>query len=215
MSIQDHIEKKLRHYKKGTIVIPEDFRGIGTAAAIKMSLSRLVQKEKIKRLAHGIYYIPKKDPLFGEVYPSIEKIAITIAQKHKVRIKPTGAKALHQLGLTTQVPTKLVYLTDGERRQIRIGKTLIQFKPTTPKKMSLMGPLSTLVILGLDDIGTLHLDAEMRKKIKTVLLTEDPVLLKKDLSIAPAHIYDFLITLLNSDNDRMASTNSGAKTHRN
>jgi ABC-type lipopolysaccharide export system ATPase subunit len=208
MSIQAQIEKKVQLTRKGKLIFPEDFRGMGTASAIKMALSRLAAKGDIKRLAHGIYYIPQKDPVFGEIFPSVEAIASSIAKKEKVRIKPTGAKALHELGLTTQVPTKQVYLTDGERRQIRIGKIIIQFKPTTPKKMSLSGPLSSLVILGLDDIGTDAIGEDMQKKIKQVLLKEDQALLNKDLAIAPAHIYDYLLTLLRSDNDRMVTVNT-------
>jgi hypothetical protein len=78
--------------------------------------------------------LPKIDPLFGAIYPIPEQVAEAIAKKEMVRIMPAGAYALHRLGLTTQVPTKLVYITDGENRQIKIGKTTIKFKATTPKK---------------------------------------------------------------------------------
>lgn len=53
--IEDSIAKK----KQGDLIFPTDFRGSGTEAAIKKALSRLTQKGSIKRLAHGIYYIPE------------------------------------------------------------------------------------------------------------------------------------------------------------
>ncbi|WP_429062999.1 DUF6088 family protein [Chitinophaga sp. W2I13] len=106
------------------------------------------------------------------------------------------SQALHKLGLTTQVPTKMTYLTDGERRQIKMGNLYIEFKPTTPKKMAFEGELSSLVILGLIEIGTKNLSAEFEKRIKEILQTEKSEALTKDLALAPAQVYDFIIHLL-------------------
>jgi hypothetical protein len=123
-------------------------------------------------------------------------VAETIAKKEKVRIKPAGAYALHRLGLTTQVPTKLVYITDGENRQIKIGKTVIQFKATTPKKMSLEGQLSSLIIQALNELAPKNIDKDTEAKIKDLLQKEDPRQLKKNLSLTPAKIHDYIIKLL-------------------
>jgi hypothetical protein len=205
-SVQTNIERKILAYKKGELFFPTDFRGLGSTAAIKMGLSRLTAKGKLRRLSHGIYYVPKHDPLFGELYPAPEKVAETIARKEKVRIKPTGAQALHQLGLSTQVPTKLVYLTDGERRQIKMGKTLIEFKPTTPKKIAFEGALSSLVILGLMEIGTQNLNKDLQHRLREILLQEKAATLKKDLKMAPVMIYDFILNLLNGKDDRLVKS---------
>jgi hypothetical protein len=199
-SIQTNIEKRILRLKKGNLIFPADFRGEGSSTAIKMALSRLTAKGKLRRLSHGIYYVPKQDPLFGELYPSPEKVAEAIAKKEKVRIRPTGSQALHKLGLSTQVPTKLIYLTDGEHKQIKLGNLNIEFKPTTPKKMSFQGQLSSLVILGLVEIGTTDLSLEFQNRIKEILLQENKEVLMKDLALAPARIYDFIINLLNDKN---------------
>ena len=200
-SVQTNIEKKISCFKKGDLIFPTDFRGEGSSTAIKMALSRLAAKGKLKRLSHGIYYVPKYDPLFGELYPSPEKVAEAVAKKEKVRIRPTGSQALHKLGLSTQVPTKLTYLTDGEHKQIKLGNLEIEFKPTTPKKMSFQGPLSSLIILGLIEIGTTNLSLEFQNRIKEILQRENREVLMKDLALAPARIYDFIIYLLNDQND--------------
>jgi hypothetical protein len=134
--------------------------------------------------------------LFGAIYPAAEEVAEAIAKKEKVRIKPAGAYALHRLGLTTQVPTKLVYITDGENRQIKIGKTTISFKATTPKKMALEGQLSSLVILALDELNAKNIDIETEKKIKTILEKENPGQLKRNLSLTSGRIHDYIIKLL-------------------
>lgn len=182
--------------KKGDLIFPTDFRGKATHTAVKMALSRLSKEGKVKRLAHGIYYVPKIDPLFGAIYPAPEEIAETIAKKERVRIKPAGAYALHRLGLTTQVPTKLVYITDGENRQIKIGKTVITFKATTPKKMALEGQLSSLVILALDELDLKNIDIDTQKKIRAILEKEKPGQLRKNLSLTSGRIHDYIIKLL-------------------
>ena len=195
-NVHKHIEHSVSRRKKGGLIFLSDFRGKGTQTAVKTALSRLSREGKIKRLAHGIYYVPKIDPLFGAVYPAAEEVAETVAKKEKVRIKPAGAYALHRLGLTAQVPTRLVYITDGENRQIKIGKTIIKFKATTPKKMSLEGQLSSLVILALDELDTKNIDSDTERRIKELLQKENSGQLKRNLSLTTGRIHDYIIKLL-------------------
>ncbi len=190
------IENTLKRKKKGNLIFPTDFRGMGSEAAIKMALNRLNKENIIKRIAHGIYLIPKIDPLFGAISPSPEEVAEALAKKEKVNIKPTGAYALHKLGLTTQVPTKLVYLTDGSPREIKMGKTIIKFKATTSKKLAMVGPYSSLIIQALEELGTDNIDEQTESKIKALLRKESPALLLNDLKLAPAKINDYIIKLL-------------------
>ena len=209
-SIHQTIEDRIAKLKKGNLVFSSDFRGLGSESAIKMSLSRLLKEGKVSRLGHGIYYIPKTDPLFGVLKPSMEKVAEAIAERNHVRIRPTGSYALNRLGLSTQVPMKLVYLTDGPRRTIRLGKGSVNFKPTTPKKLSLKGPLSSLIISALEEIGTQNLTEDMEIRLKDLLQKEDPKLLKHDLKLAPAKVYDYLLNLLKQtqSHDQMVTAKS-------
>ncbi|MBX9733302.1 MAG: hypothetical protein K2X37_04515 [Chitinophagaceae bacterium] len=204
----NYIEQAISKKKTGGLIFPTDFRGSGTEDAIKKALSRLAIAGKVKRLAHGIYYVPKIDPLLGEIRPGTDEVVKMIAQKEKIRVRPAGAFALHKLGLTTQVPTKRVYITDGAARQFRIGKMQIKFKPTTPKKLSTEGEISSLLIQVLDELGTKELDTSTENKIYDLLLKEDPKKLKHDLALAPAKIYDYILKLLNkSKDDRLVKIN--------
>lgn len=135
-------------------------------------------------MAHGIYYVPKIDPLPGELLPSAEQVAGKVAEKEKVRINPTGIDALNRLGLSTQVPTRLVYLTDGTPRLLTIGKSKVQFKATTPKKLALQGKISRLVILALDELDTTKPDPARDERLRHLLLREDEVDLQHDLRLA-------------------------------
>src|SRR4051812_21147392 len=96
-----YIENILHRRKGGELIFPTDFRGKGTEDAIKKALSRLAQKGVLKRLSHGIYYIPKFDPVLGELRPGAEDVVKMLAKKEKIRVRPAGAYALHRLGLTT------------------------------------------------------------------------------------------------------------------
>lgn len=190
------IESVIRHRKKGDIVFPTDFRGLGTEGAIKMALLRLNKEGIITRLGRGIYLFPKTDPIFGQISPGPEEIANAIARKEKVQIKPAGAYALHKLGLTTQVPTKLVYITNGPAKEIKVGKTSIKFKATTPKKLAMKGKYSSLIVQALEELGTDRIDTKTEEKIKQLLKLEDPKQLKADLQLAPAKVNDYLIKLI-------------------
>ncbi|AYL96545.1 DUF6088 family protein [Mucilaginibacter celer] len=196
------IEDYIKRYKRGDLIVPSDFRGKGSEAAIRKALSRLATDGTIRRIGHGLYILPIKDPLFGEVLPSADEIAHALADKEKIKIKPAGAQAMHKLGLTTQVPTKLVYLTDGNSRTIKINRTIIRFKATTPKKMALKGELSSLIILALEELGTNDLDAQIQNRIRELIRKENPVVFKQDLKLASASVHDYLLKIINDD--RMA-----------
>ena len=191
-----HIKSLIFKKKPGNLIFPSDFRGLGSDSAIKQALSRMVKSGEIKRLAHGIYHVPKTDPQLGDIRPSADDVVRMIADKEKIRIKPAGAFALHQLGLTTQVPTKRVYITDGHQRQFIIGKLHIKFKPTTPKRLMRKGKISSLVIQALEELGTSNIDLVTHNKMKVLLKKEDPKLLNHDLKLAPVKINNYIVKIM-------------------
>lgn len=170
--------------------------------AVKQALSRLTRSGKIRRLGHGIYYIPKLDPVLGEVRPGAEEVVRFLARKEHIRIRPAGAFALHRLGLTTQVPTKLVYFTDGNSKRFRLGKMQVKFKPVAPKKMSTKGKFSSLVIQAIEELGVQSISPEIEKKLTVFLRSEEPRVLRHDLSLASAKINDYIIRLLKNSADQ-------------
>lgn len=207
-SVQSVINDSLSATNAGKIFFPTDFRGKGSHSAIKMALSRAVRRGHIQRLAQGIYFVPLIDPVLGELMPSPEAVAEQLAEREKIRIRPAGSFALHKLGLTTQVPTRLVYLTDGHPRKLKIGKASVEFKATTPKKMALSGKISGLLILALESLELEKIDPTTEKRIMYLLQLETSDLLTQDLRLASGKIYDYLIRLLKKiTDDRMVATN--------
>ena len=112
----------------------------------------MVKKEEISRVSRGIYARLKTHDIFGEIQPSTDDIAKAIAKRDKARIIPTGVLALNALGLSTQVPMKAVYLTDGSARTLTIGKRTIKFKKSSPRNFRAIGKISSLVIQALKEI---------------------------------------------------------------
>lgn len=199
-TITAQIEKRIFRKRKINLIFPSDLRGLASEDAIRQTLSRLTKKGKIKRLAHGIYYLPQTDHLLGEIRPSADEVVNLIAQKERIKLKPAGSSALHELGLTTQVPTKRVYLTDGHPRQFKIGKLEIKFKPTTPKKLSRMGKISSLVIQAIEELGTDELDGRTAEKLRELLKKEDPKMLQHDLKLSTGKVSAYILKLLQHSN---------------
>lgn len=193
MSIDDQVELIINKQKVGTIIFNEDFQELNNSGAVKVALHRLVMRGDLKRIARGIYVKPKISNLVGEVLPTTEEIAKAIAKRDKARILPTGSYAMHVLGLTTQIPLNLVYLTDGSPRKITIGKRTIQFKKTTPKNLALKGDISKLVVQALKEIGKGKATKTEIDQIKTILKKEERSILKHDIALAPQWIAEIMI----------------------
>ncbi len=188
MSIHQEIEEKIQSLPEGDIFFPAEFRMLGTDDAIKMALSRLVKVGAAERISHGIYYKPKHHKLLGSIKPSLEMIANAIAKRDHVNIKPTGISALNKLGLSEQVPTKHVYITNGQPRKYKIGGNEIHFKSASPKKLALSGPISSLVILAMDELGPNVIDETLATQIRKLLQKEDAAILENDIKLAPSWI---------------------------
>ena len=151
-------------------------------------MERLVVKGDISRVARGIYARLDIDPFIGELKPSTETIAEAIRKRDKARIMPTGVLALNALGLSTQVPMNVVYLTDGAARKINLGKRKILFKKSAPKNLSAIGKISGLVIQALKEIGKdKATDSEIQIILKH-LAKEEPYRLEHDIRLAPEWI---------------------------
>ena len=187
-SIQTRIENKIKSMKRGSVLFPSNFDDIGNVEVVKKSLLRLENKKFLVRLAHGIYLYPKQDKLLGVLYPTIEEIAIAIAERDKARIIPTGTTALNKLGLSTQIPMNIVFLTDGAPRSILVGKRIIKLKRTSPKNLAVKGEITSLIIQALKEIGKDNVTAGQLEKIKIHLEKEKQEIIEHDAKLAPVWI---------------------------
>lgn len=175
--------------------MPRLFLDFGSREAIDLALHRLERRGKIRRIGRGIYDYPKTHPVIGALSPSIDSIARLIAAKNSSNIKITGAEAANALGLSNQVPARIVYLTDGPSRKIRIGKQVIEFKHASPKKMATSGKSSGVVIEALNFLGKENITEDVVEKIKVKLPENDKKALKKDISAVPDWMRPIIIKI--------------------
>lgn len=187
-SIEYKVEKYIKTLSRGTLLFPEDFSELGSSEAIRKALQRLEEKGVIRRVAQGIYVRPIISTYIGEVLPSADEVAAAITKRDRARTVPTGSYALNALGLSTQVPMKIVLLTDGSPREIKVGKRTIKFKKTTPKNLLAKGAISRLVIQALKEIGRNRQTAGEEEKIIELLKKENPQDLLHDIPLAPVWI---------------------------
>lgn len=198
-SVQSRIKGKLKRMPKGSIVFISDFADIGTDTAIRQALHRMCKEEYLIRLSKGIYYYPRINKLLGLIKPSADQIAEAIRIRDYARIIPTGSYAQYRLGLTTQIPMNVVYLTDGSPRKIQVGNQKITFKKTSPKNLLIEHSLSSLIIQALKEIGEGNIDAEQLNQIKEILKkSNESDMVRKNIRYAPAWIQKLILNILNS-----------------
>ena len=157
VSTYNSIRKRVEDSERGTLFFPDSFADIGSSDAVRSALVRLCENGVLTRVAQGVYCYPRVDKRWGSgiILPSVEEIAEAIAERDRVRIAPTGSYALYRLGLTTQIPANVVYVTDGSSRRVSIGKGRgILFKHTSEMRIfAFQSPLMALVVTALREIG--------------------------------------------------------------
>jgi hypothetical protein len=162
---------------------------IGGRNAVDKGLSRLVMKGTIRRLSRGLYEYPREHAELGILLPDIGKVAKALAGKDRIRLQPAGAYAANLLGLSEQIPAKVVFLTDGASRTVKVGQQEIQLRRTTPRNMAAAGRLSGLLMQALRHLGELHITPARMDHLKHTLPVMARRQLLKDISLAPAWMH--------------------------
>ena len=187
-SIYNMIVSRIYGRHRGWVFTPMYFLDLGSRMAVDQTLGRLTKSGTIRRLTRGLYDYPAKHPDFGILPPNYDRVAQALVGRDNLKIQPSGAYAANLLGLTEQVPAKIVFFTDGPNRKVQIGKQKIVLKRTTPRNMATAGRISGLVIQALRYLKQINVDATVIAKLKRRLSDEDKSTLMNDIRYAPAWI---------------------------
>lgn len=177
---------------RGAVLAPSDFLDLGSRRAVDLALHRLVKKGILRRLARGLYDYPKTHPMMGTLSPSPDAIAKALAGKDRIRLQPFGAYAANLLRLSEQVPARIVFLTDGPSRKVKVGRQTIELRRTTPRNMAAAGKTSGLLIQALRYLGRAHVTPDRVQHLRKLLSPRDRQQLLKDLPLAPAWMHPHL-----------------------
>ena len=189
MSMQK-IKKRIIGKGRGAVFTPSQFLDLGSRTSVDQALSRLANSGIIRRLAHGLYDYPKIDPHLGILTPSPDVIAKAVADGAGQNLLISSARAANLLGLTTQVPARTVYLTDGPTRARKVGNWTIYFRNASAKTLVGAGRTSGVVFQALRYLGKDGVDVSALDKISDALGDADKENLTKDSLNAPAWMRD-------------------------
>lgn len=190
------MERWLLQLPPGSMLLAQDVPIIAPLKTIRNQLALHASSGTLKRITSGVYYKPKHHPVLGEVRPSVSDIADVIARRDGARIMPTGALALNQLGISTQIPMRVAFLTDGAARTVKLDKGEIVFKKANLKMLSLQGRYSQLAVLAMKELGQDHVDEYVAQAISMALQRETSETLLADMKQAPAWMQPYFLTAI-------------------
>ncbi|HKI33860.1 MAG TPA: DUF6088 family protein [Gemmataceae bacterium] len=191
MPATDKIAARIHRLGPGHAFTAKDFLDLGSRGLIDVTLSKLVAAGVVRRVARGLYDSPRTSALLGgPLSPDMDQVARALARRYRWRIIPEGAQAANALGLTTQVPARIVYLSDGPTRKVSVGQQAIYFKHARPKEMRTEGPMSSLVIQALRHLGRQAVGREVIDHLRGRLSKSEKQRLLRDARYSTDWIYD-------------------------
>jgi hypothetical protein len=173
---------------RGSVVQSTDFLDLGKRESVQRALARHAAKGRLRKVGRGIYELPVRSIAPKTQPVSAEAVAKTLARQQNIRIQPSGAHAANLLGLTTQVPVRLAFLTDGPSRTISVGNRRLVFKRASPRLMATAGRTSGTVISALRWLGQRNVDEGVVDILRRRLRPDQKRRLLRDLRYAPTWI---------------------------
>ncbi len=194
ISVPDRIMKRARAAGRGGVFTPTDFLDVAARATIDQALSRLAKNGKLRRLARGLYDFPKMHPQLGPLSPAPDDVAQALARETGSQVQIAGARAANALGLSTQVPAKSSYLTDGPSRRVVLGKRVVDLRHASPKHLIAPGSAAGTVVQALRHVGAVRA-ADVARIASRRLSVSDKKTLASNAVQAPAWMRPTLFSI--------------------
>ncbi len=191
-AIASKIMLRIRAKQRGWVFAPRDFTDLGARAVVDQTLSRLVRKGSIRRLGRGVYDYPRHHAVLGTLAPDADSLAQAVSAKSGDTAFPSGAVAANLLGLSTQVPARPVYLTNGRSRTRKIAGRTITLKHARVPLLSQLPDKVNLTLQALSYIGKDNLDDQALSRCAKKLNDGDMRALVIAASYVPSWMADKL-----------------------
>lgn len=186
--------KRARVNGRGGVYTPSDFLDAAGRSAVDQALSRLVKAGKLRRLTRGLYDFPKIHAKLGPLSPAPDDVAQALARETGSVVQITGARAANAMGLTTQVPAKSTYLTDGPSKRVLLGKRVIDLRHASPKHLVAPGSVAGTVVQALRHLGPIRA-SDLVRVASHRLSPDDKKRLAKSAAQAPAWMRPTLMSI--------------------
>ena len=194
-SVYEKLKEQIEKRQRGAVFVTREFLELGSRAAVDEAFSRLTKEGVIRRLRRGLYDYPRLHSTLGSVPADPDLIAAALARKTGSRIQNAGARAANALGLSTQVPARPVYLTDGRRRTVQVGGQTIELRHASPRSMAGAGRMEGTVIQALRHLGPDHIDEAMVEQLRESLSVRDKASLRREAINAPGWLVPTLLKI--------------------
>lgn len=191
MDAKERILEHVRHEGLEKAFTAKDLAAVAPRGTIDVALSRLTKEGAIRRIGRGLYDCPHHSEMLGEaIAPDIDQAAQAIARKHRWTITPDGASAANALGLSQQVPAKIIYLSDGPTRQISVGRRKISFRHASPKDLKMPHYSSRVIAQALRFLGKENVGPEVMNRLRRDIPAKDKEAFLDDTRYGTGWIHD-------------------------
>jgi hypothetical protein len=192
-SISDKVLSRIQRKPHRRAFSGKDFLDLASRASVDKALSTLAQAGRIRRVSRGIYDCPRvSEELGGELSPDYDQVAQAIARSNGIRIEASGAWAANLLGLSTQVPAKIVYLTNGTSRRFRVGNQVIAFERVGARQLRAKPGTSSLVVQALHHMGRDRVDEGVIEHLRRRLGPSERKSLLRDARYIPDWVFEVI-----------------------
>ncbi len=154
-TLTQQILQKAAHLEEGTPLGAKELLHLGSRASLDQAFSRLVRRGQLMRVGRGVYVRPV-ETRFGIRAPATEKLVEGLANARGEVVVPHGAAAANTLGLTTQVPTRTVYLTSGASCRLKLGAQIVELKHVPRWQLVKKGRRAGEAVRALAWLGPTH-----------------------------------------------------------
>ncbi len=183
-TLETQILRLLRRWGRGSVFANSDFFTLATDTHVACCLCRLKCKGIIRPLMRGLFEYPRRSKLLGEyLAPDLHCVAAALARKHGWHIQASGNAALNYLGWSTQVPTRILYLSNGPNRCYNIDNRTLCFRHASIKEARLGTVRCELFIQAIKELGESALSQDYLPKIRAALSLELAEDIKKTLPL--------------------------------
>lgn len=190
-SLAKRIAQKTRT-TPGWVFTPFDFLDLGSPHSVGMALTRMMRSGEVRRLARGLYDVPRKHAVLGALLPTADDIAQALARRDGATVQPARAMAANLLSLSEQVPARAVYQTDGPSRTVKVGTLTVRLEKRPPRQIRGRSPMSSLVFAALRSLGKANVLPSRVAHLRKTLSPADRRQLLRDLPLAPAWMHPHL-----------------------
>ena len=131
--------------------------------------------------------------------PSPDELVRAWAKNNGLKVVPSGASAANALGLSTQVPAKIIYYTNGRIQTLKLGPYKVQLLNRGPKTTDVSGRTAPLVLQALRHIGRGGVRPEIVHRLQATLSQKDKAELKRNLHRTAAWMQPVITEIVGKD----------------